>query len=138
MKRFFSLVLAVMLFCTCLVGNASAVDTRRASLTLNLYQVFLLKGSSDGEVCIDFCVQSNMRADSLGVESIKLYKSNGSYVTTIYGSTSNGLIEENSSIHQGTYEYELDSGSYYAKVTVFAEDGSEYDSKTVTTSTVRV
>ena len=77
-------------------------------------------------------------ASFIGVESIKIYKADGSYVTTITGTTSNGLVESNSDICKSFYDYKLTSGvSYYAKVKVFATVGSEYDSRTITTSTVK-
>ena len=72
------------------------------------------------------------------LEKIVVYKSDGSYVKTITGTTSNGLIRSNSSLHLDSYEFSVTSGvSYYAEVTVFAKVGTEYDSRTITTSTVK-
>ena len=52
--------------------------------------------------------------------------------------TSNGLVRSNASRHRSTYTYTGTSGtSYYAEVTVFAKIGSDYDSRTVTTATVK-
>ena len=68
----------------------------------------------------------------------KIYKADGSYVTSITGSTSNGLIETNSDICKSYYDCQLTSGIfYYANVKVFAKVGSEYDSRVITTSTVK-
>ena len=59
-------------------------------------------------------------------------------VTSITGSTSNGLIETNSDICKSYYDCQLTSGIfYYANVKVFAKVGSEYDSRVITTSTVK-
>ena len=76
---------------------------------------------------------------ALSVESIDFYTKDGDFVDSVSGSTSNGLVRTNSSIHNSDFVYDLPSGEYYyAEVTVFAQVGSEYDSRTVTTSTVWV
>ena len=75
--------------------------------------------------------------EEVGIEEIKIYRSNGSLVTTIAGTTSNDLINTDVSMHAGSYPYTGTSGtSYYAEVTIFATVGSDSDSRTITTSTV--
>lgn len=141
MKRTFSSILmaVMMLSCCCVTVFAVESHDMRASLTLSSYGASATAGSSRGVIAINYEVRSSKLADSLGVESIVIYKSNGDYVTTITGSTDNGLIRANGSIKAGEYTYRLTSGvSYYAEVTVFARVGSEYDSRTVTTGTVKV
>ena len=138
MKRVFSVILAVMLFVTCCGGTALAANEIEpyASPTLAYYDVELLVGDSRGMLWIDFDVTASKLADSVGIKEIKIYKSNVTYVTTITGTTSNGLVLNNNNLHVGTYEYKGISGtSYYAEVTVFATVGSITDSRTVTTST---
>lgn len=72
---------------------------------------------------------------AIGVASIVIYKSDGSYVTTIKGSTANGLISFNTDRKNGSYTYKGTSGvSYYAVVTITATAGSETDNKTITTN----
>lgn len=140
MKRMISLILALGMMLTCFCGTAFAVNTpdMRASLTIYSYNVTLKAGDSRGAIKIAYSVGSSKAADSVGVESIAIYKSDGTPVVTISGSTSNGLIRSDSSINKGDYSYTLTSGvSYYAVVTVFARAGSEYDSREVTTSTVK-
>lgn len=139
-KRILSTFLVVIMVLSCCYITAFAIDASdtRASLTLSSYGAGLTAGSSSGVIAVNYDVRSSKLADSLGVESIAIYKSNGDYVTTITGSTSNGLIRSDSSIKAGDYYYTATSGvSYYAEVTVFAEVGSEYDSRTVTTGTVK-
>ena len=83
-------------------------------------------------------VMASGKADEVGVSSIKIYKSNGSYVTTITGTTNNGLLDTNVGTHRSTYTYEGTSGvSYYAEVTVYAKIGSDSDSRTVKTGTAK-
>lgn len=140
MKRFFALFLALGVLVACCCETAFAVDglDTRASYTLSGYSAELYRGSHTGEVYINYDVESSKLADSLGVKSIVFYKSNGDYVTTIYGSTSNGLTDTNTCFVYDDYYYTLTSGvSYYAKVTVFATVGNLSDSRTITTSTVK-
>lgn len=140
MKRICTLFLAmVMLFST--YGYASAADITpfRASLTLSRYFAEAFSGSGKGEIVISYDVRSSKTATSVGVESIVFYTEDGDYVTSVSGTTRNGLVTSNSVLHGGDFEYDLPSGeSYYAEVTVFAQVGSDYDSRTVTTSTVWV
>lgn len=139
MKRFFSVIFALTMVCVCCFSAAFAVNVdTRASLTLTNYEAMLKAGSRDGEIRINYDVTSSKAADSVGVSSIDIYKSNGSFVTTITGTTRNGLIAEDTSSNMGVHSYIGTSGtSYYAEVTVFAEIGSDYDSRTVTTATVK-
>ena len=135
-KRVFPFILVIVcLFSVC--GSALALEIR-ASSTLMSYPVSASRGSSSGEIKISYDIQANNFADSLGISSIEIYKSDGTYVTTITGSTSNGLVRSNASRHRSTYTYTGTSGtSYYAEVTVVAKIGSDYDSRTVTTATVK-
>ena len=75
---------------------------------------------------------------TIGVSQIKIYRSNGQYVTTIQGSASNGLLINSNDAHNDIYTYTGTSGtSYYAVVTVYAYDGSRSDSQEIKTNTVR-
>lgn len=135
LKRILSFFLSVVLAAT-LCGAAFAVE-ERASKTLSYYSVSCSAGSKNGELRISYDVRANKTADSVGVSSIELYSSNGIYMTTVLGSTDNGLINSNRISCMGTYSHTAVSGnSYYAAVTVFAEIGDDYDSRVVTTKIV--
>ena len=73
-----------------------------------------------------------------GVLKIEIYQSNGSRVTTIQGTTSNGLLSPESSFaHIVTYTYKGVPGiTYYAKVTLCAGTNSDYDVRYVQTQKV--
>ena len=139
MKRIFTSFFALVLALTCCLGVTSAnAVSPQASLTIASYSATMKAGSSSGQVKIGFDVTASKMADSLGVSSIVIYKADGTYVTTITGTTSNGLKETSSSMHKGTYTYTgVSQVSYYAKVTVFATVGSTTDSRTVTTATAK-
>lgn len=135
-KRILSLGLILTLMLTLCGGMALAAEPR-ASSTLTYYPVIILAGDNEGEIKISYDVMANTKADKVGVSSIKIYKSDGTYVTTITGTTGNGLLRTNASRHSSTYTYEGTSGvTYYAEVTVYAKIGSNSDSRTVTTDTV--
>ena len=109
------------------------------SLTLSRHYAQAFSGDSRGEIIIDFNVQSSKLSSTIGVESIDFYTEDGDYVTSVSGTTSNGLVKVNTAQYSNEFPYDLPSGnSYYAEVTLFARVGSEYDNYAVTTSTVRV
>lgn len=133
-----SFTLLIMVFSCVSMVSAAEPATDRASLTLSRYFAELFTGDGDGKVIVSFDVKASKTADSVGVESIAFYTDDGVYVKSVTGSTSNRLIENNTGFHGGDFYYTLPSGDYYAEVTVFARIGTDYDSRTVTTSTVRV
>ena len=139
MKRIFSFVISLTLLLTCFVGTTLAVSPAEpyASLTISYYDADMVSGGK-GTAYIDFSIGSSKFADELGVDVIKIYTSAGRHVKTVYGSIANGLICTDDSWHNDSYEVSLPAGSYYAKVTVFATAGSLTDSRTVTTSIVRI
>ena len=133
MKRILSSVLVLVMAAACCCGIASA----RASLTLSAYYAMLFVGDTRGEISIDYEVRASLLADSLGVESIRIFEEDGTYVTTINGTIRSGLICVDSDVHKGYYDKTLTAGtSYYAEVTIFARQGIIYDSRTITTNTV--
>ena len=139
MKRIFSVILTAILFVSCCGVTTLAANGIEpyASPTLSYYDVDLYAGDSQGMLWIDFDVRASAVADYVGVEKIKIYRSNGTHVVTISGSEANGLILTDIYRHNDTYEYKVASGlSYYAEVTIFATVGSDSDSRTITTSTV--
>lgn len=136
--RMVSIALVLVLALGTLSKTAVYASTLRASPTLNAYSVIITKGSSTGKIVITYDVAANTIADSVGVSSMKIYKSDGSYVTTIYATSLNGFTTSGSGSHRNSYTYTGTSGtSYYAEVTVFATIKGVTDSRTVTTNTVK-
>lgn len=136
-KRIFSGVVVLSFLMSMLCMTASAVEPR-ASATLLCYNAIATQGSGAGEVKITYDVQANTKASQVGVSSIKIYKADDTYVTTITGTVANGLIRENASRHRSSYIYTGKSGTYYyAVVTFTATIGSNTDSRDFTTSTVQ-
>jgi hypothetical protein len=73
---------------------------------------------------------------SIGVSRIDVYSSDGSFVKSVNGSTSNGLLASGTSIHSGTHTIKVSSGQrYYLEVTFIAKNSLGSDSKWTTTNT---
>ena len=128
----------MMLSC-CISASALSSQPFRASPTLSSYNAGLYTGSGKGKVIVSYDVAASRGGDSIGVERIRFYTEDGDLVAYVTGTTSNGLVCEDTSLHAGDFDYTLPSGEYYyAEVTIFAEYKGVYDSRTVTTNTVWV
>lgn len=137
-NKFISLTIVLAIITTIFIYPTASASTLRASPTLSSYGVVLTKGEDSGQIIITYDVLSNSIAESLGVSSMKIYKANGTYVTTIYASSLNGFTTSGTMRHRASYTYTGTSGTYYyAEVTVFATIDGVTDSRTVTTNTVK-
>lgn len=135
-KRILSLSVMATLVLSLCGGTAQAIQPRRASKTIALFTASASRGSN-GEVKIFYDMQANVTADELGISSIVIYKGDSTYVTTITGTVSNGLIRTDAARHRSSYTYYGDANtSYYAVVTGFATISPDTDSRTRTTDTV--
>lgn len=134
----FIAVLAISVACFGTVYAANVSNKPQASPTLSMYAVWLDPGYNRGELDITFDVTATGWADSLGVSYIEIYKaSNDELVDTIYGSTSNGLKSTGFSYaYTYTYKGATSGVKYYAIVAVFAQIGTTFSSRTLTTRTV--
>lgn len=135
-KRLLSVLLASVLSVALITGaNASSIQPY-ASDYLAKYTVATVSGSNAGEVILAYTVVGSGRSTTVGVKKIEVYRSNGSYVTTIFGTTLNGLLRSSTSYHGGTYTYKGVSGtSYYMVVTVYAGSSGGSDTRVITTNT---
>lgn len=133
-KRILSFgVMAALVLSLCGGAAFAAVE---ASTTISLYTASASRGSN-GELKIFYDVQACGIASKVGISSIVIYKGDGAYVTTITGTTGNGLIIPDATRHRSTYIYEGDADTtYYAVVTGFATIGSDFDSKVRITAVV--
>ena len=140
MKRILASILLVVTVLSCgSMAFATDIQPLRESPTIASHNVWLFSGDGKGEVIVSYDVAASIWADSIGVERIRFYTGDGDLVDTVYGSTSNGLVRTNGSIHIDDFDYNLPSGEYYyAEVVVFAEYKGVYDSRTRTTNTVWV
>ncbi len=130
-NRALCLILAALL--TLAMGGACLAATQ-GSLTLAGYGVWAYPGDNSGELDINYRVEANKTASSLGISVLKIYTGNGIYVDTIYGDTENRLMANNLGVINRTYPYQGEPNTTsYAVATVEATIGSHYDSRIYTT-----
>lgn len=145
-KRMTRIVSLILAFLICMAFGVSAVaeDAENQSITrasdyLNYYSVYVL-ARSGGKVIIEFEVDGVESMDSVGVSRLVIQeKKDGKWTSlpTIWGSISNGLTSESTTIHSGNYTHEGTAGvEYRAIATVYAEKDGGSDSRTITTNSV--
>ena len=132
-----------MAFCLILIVSFFSFPAKAstyASDYLQDYDATLSTGSRSGQLVLTFYVDSFDYMKSLGISSIAVYTSDNSYVKTISGSMSNGLLAANTFSHSGTYTViDLTPGQkYYLRLTFVARDSYSGDSKIFTTNTAMV
>ena len=97
----------------------------------------LSQGYDSGRLRVNYSITGKSTMDTIGVSKIEVYYSSGTKYTTIWGSTSNGLLKQNRPTVTDVYTLSLSSGtSYYCKVTSYAEKNGGWDSRAITTGTV--
>lgn len=97
-RIFIALCVSVVLIC---IAGAQAYAQTRASDYVDSYFVFACQGENRGEVDIACNIMAKWPVSKIGVLTIEIYKSNGSRVTTIQGTTSNGLLSSETSVVHG-------------------------------------
>lgn len=116
--------------------NASA----RASEYINSTYADLFEGEDTGELDVDFSILAVKNPTLLGVYKIAFYKSDGTFVTNVWGTVINGLLSNSGSrSYEGTYTFDrAEPGvSYYAVVTFMAKDSKGGDTFEMETSVVK-
>lgn len=132
---FTSLVLLIASLCQA----ASAIEmSPRASLYLDNYGAYLYQGSSSGSIRVEFTVSGTWKSDLVGVSNLSIYKGDGTFVTSVTGTVSNGLLAEGRKTHASSYTYYGESNEiYYMVLTMYAERDGGSDSRLYTTNQCR-
>ena len=141
MKRTISKLLIFSCLCAFLIPYVSATEIQPYASDYFLTYSVSASSPSSKELKIRYDITPAGLMDQLGVSKIRVYKSNGSLVRTITGTTSNGLLHKNTGNRViDTYSVNnLTSGqSYYAEVDIYAKDSGGSDSRTLTTYTVKI
>lgn len=134
MKRSIALAFCMILMATLFCGSAKAATY--SSDYLESYYASLSTGNSAGKLSLDFSARARGSVKTIGISSIAVYTADGSYVKTISGSTSNGLLASQTISHEGTYTINVTPGqAYYLRLTFAARTANSGDSKPYTTNT---
>lgn len=135
-KRACAFVLCMMmLFSVSAAAAYDPPDSPDASYYIAAYSANVLNGGN-GNIKVVFSVTGTGVMSSIGASAISIYKSNGTYVTTIYyfSSGRSGMMGSNRMYHSDTESIYVGAGSYYAVITFYAGNSSGSDSKTAQTS----
>ena len=112
-------------------------DSPDASAYIADYSAKVINGGN-GILKVSFDVTGTGTMAKLGASAISIYKSNGTYVTTIWwlDSGRGGMMGSNTFYHGDTESIYVGAGSYYAVVTFYAKNSSgSVGTKTVQTAT---
>ncbi len=125
-KKLLAMILVIMAFLN--VGAMAAYippDSPDASAYIAEYSARVINGGS-GNLKVSFDVTGTATMARLGATSISIYKSNGTYVTTIHSGDSgrSGMMASNTSYHGDTETIYVGAGSYYAVVIFYAKNSS--------------
>ena len=121
MKRFIPLAFCLILMVSLFSFPAKAATY--ASDYLRSYDASLSTGSRSGQLNLQFSASARDSMSSIGISSVAVYTTGGSYVKTINGSTSNGLMASGSYSHRGAYSISVTPGQeYYLRLTFVARD----------------
>lgn len=126
-------VISIILIMSALfsIGAAAAYippDSPDASAYISSYSVSVINGGS-GKLKVQFDIVGTGTMTKLGASCIKIYKSNGNYVATIWHTDSgrSGMMGSNKAYHSDLETYTVTPGSYYVVITFYAKNSSGSD-----------
>lgn len=138
LRRLLALMLALMMFSS--IGAFAAYnppDSPDASAYIAGYAARVINGGN-GVLKVSFDVTGTSTMARIGASSIDIYKSNGTYVTTLIWSDSGrgGMMASNTIYNGDTESVYVGAGSYYAVIVFYAKNYSGgVGTKTVQTGT---
>lgn len=140
MKRLnaIALLLSIMMLLT--IGASAAYippDSPDASAYIANYSAGIINGGN-GVLKVSFDVTGTTTMAYIGASSISIYKSNGTYVTTLLWTDSGrgGMMASNTIYNGDTESVYVGPGSYYAVIGFYAQKPSgSIGTKTVQTGT---
>ena len=110
-------------------------DSPDASAYINSYSVRILNGGN-GKLKVDFDITGTGVMTKIGASCIKIYKSTGAHVATIWHTDSgrSGMMGSNDYYHSDVETYTVTPGSYYVIITFYAKNSSGSDAISAQTS----
>lgn len=132
--------IAVLAIILAIVLNVAAFaeytppDSPDASSYISAYYANVINGGN-GNLKVSFDITGTGIMTSIGASAIRIYRSTGSYVTTIYyfSPSRSGMMGSNTFYHSDVETIHVGAGSYYAVVTFYAGNSTGSDSKTYQT-----
>ena len=139
-KKSFRVISVILVLSALFMLSAVAAyippDSPDASAYISSYSVSIINGGN-GKLKVQFDITGTGIMTQLGASCIKIYKSNGTHVATIwhYDSGRSGMMGSNDYYHSDLEIYTVTPGSYYVKITFYAKNSSGADAQTVQTGT---
>lgn len=133
LKRTTTLLLAL-----CLLFSCWGMEADAAVYSSNYFSSYgsYVHDVGGGKITFSATLTAVHQMERLGVTRILIYKADGTYVKTVYGSISNGLLRDNDGFFGAEYTYQGVAGtSYYGVVYFTCRDANGSDSRHVTTNT---
>jgi hypothetical protein len=139
-KRIYTRLAAILLILTMAVGYmasaVNAVDTRSSSC-ISSYVGGVAKTSSG--LVVSFSITGWSTMETIGAALITIDRKDGTTwtpVKTFYSSSTSGMLGSNTYIYNGevTYSSASSSKTYRARISFYATDGTNADSKLYTTN----
>lgn len=137
MKKVVSTVLSIcaLVGIVCTPVYATQVEPRE-SYVFSSYWAVPYEGEKTGEINIAFSVTCSHPTTIIGVSSIEIYKTNGTYVHTEEGTIENGFLRNGGNC-VGTYTYLGTPGvNYYAVVNFYGVADGITDTRSIITESV--
>ena len=103
-------------------------DAPDASAYISSYSVSIINGGS-GKLKVDFDITGTGTMTKIGASCIKIYKSTGAHIATIWHTDSgrSGMMGSNMPYHSDVETYTVTPGSYYVVITFYAKNSSGSD-----------
>lgn len=140
MKRNGLRLISIILILSALFSFGAAAayippDAPDASAYISSYSVSIINGGN-GKLKVDFDIMGTGVMTKIGASCIKIYKSNGNYVATIWHTDSgrSGMMGSNDYYHSDVETYIVTPGSYYVIITFYAKNSSGSDAISAQTS----
>lgn len=128
MKRLNVVALLLSFMMLLNIGAAAAYippDSPDASAYIANYAAGIINGGN-GVLKVSFDVTGTATMAKIGASAIEIYRSNGTYVTTLWWSDSgrSGMMASNTIYNGDTESVYVGTGSFYAVVTFYAKNYS--------------
>ena len=128
MKKINIIALLLSIIMLLSIGAVAAYippDSPDASAYIAEYSAAVLNGGN-GVLKVSFDVTGTTTMSSIGASTITIYKSNGTYVTTLawFDSGRGGMMASNTIYNGDTESVYVGAGSYYAVVCFYAQKPS--------------
>lgn len=135
LTRLITTILVLTLLSCSALAQFVPPDSPDASSHISSCNAGVYNGGS-GKLKVQFTIYATGTMTKLGATTIRIYKSNGTFVTSIHYTDSGRslMMGNNNAYYTDTETITVSPGTYYAKVYFYAKNSSGYDEVTYTTT----